>query len=239
MVNLVGAAMLLFIISALVLIYIRFRSGRTGGTSEEGAAHTAQDLLGVAAIRGGVLMAGKERYCRIVAVDPLNYLLLSDEESERLDAAYAAFLASLSFPVQFYTQTRLLDLSGIIDSLDADISIAPDVLKPYGAALREGLHSLINTRSVMLRNSYIVIVCAAGSTTDTHKELNYRQQTVLDGLMRCGLAARPLNDQQIADLLYAIYNSKTRALIAPLKLKEPALFVKARHRNPAEGGLQL
>ena len=238
MVNIVGATMLIFIISALVLIYVRIRSGRTGSISKEKGTHTAQDLLGVTSIHDGVLMAGKERFCRIIAVEPLNYLLLSDEESERIDTVYGAFLASLSFPIQFYTQTRLLDLSGIIDSLDADIAGAPDVLKSYGTALRDGLHALINTRSVMLRNSYIVIVCTADGSIDTYKELNYRQQTVLDGLMRCGLAARPLNDQQVADLLYAIYNSKTRALIAPLKLKEPTLFVKARHRNLAEGGLQ-
>jgi hypothetical protein len=228
LINLVSAALFVFILSALIFVYIRFRAA-SAVSPEKAKPHTMQDLLGMDSVRSGLIQSGS-RFCRIVAVGSVNYLLMSEEESSRLDTAYAALLASINFPVQFYTQTRLLDLTGVIIALDSDLERVPDALKPYGAALRDSLRGLINVRSVMLRNSYIVIVYE-GSISDAQKELNYRQQMVLDGLMRCGLPARPLNDQQIADLFYAIYNSKTRALIAPLKLSDQALCVSAAQKK--------
>ncbi len=226
MVNLIGFVLFLIIMIGVGVMYLRQKKS---ATVEEKEPETMQDLLGVSDIRGGVLSVGPSRHCKIIAVGAINYYLLSPDERLMIDNAFGALLASLNFPVQLYVQTRLLDLTGAINELDESIKRAPDSLKPYGYSLKNYLQEWIRIRSVMIRNPYFIIICENNNYVEARRELEHRQQLVIEGLSRCGLTTRVLNDQEIADLFYAIYNSKTRALIAPLKgALNSSIYVKRK-----------
>jgi hypothetical protein len=221
MVNIVGLILFVAIIVALTIIFLKYKKGMT--VSEE-TPLTMQDLLGVSSIRNGILTLGDGRHCRIIQVDSLNYKMLSGDEALRVESIFGSMLASFNFPFQFYTQTRLIDLSSVIDALDEDIKAAPDSLKNKGMQLRNYLRDV---RPIMVRFSYIVVVCKNENYTEARKELDHRQRLAVEGISRLGLLSKVLNDQEISDLLYAIYNTKTRALVAPLRnALDGSLYVK-------------
>lgn len=206
--------------------YFYYRYKKQESPTEEEPT-TVQELLGISDISNGVISVGN-RHCKILAVGSINYHLMSEHEQDLVDSIFASLLASLNFPIQIYVQTRLLDLSGAIEELNRDIQKAPENLKPYGQKLKDYLQEWIRVRSVMLRNPYVVIICDNDNATEARRELEHRQQLVIEGLSRCGLPTRPLDDNEIAELFYAIYNSKTRALIAPLKNTNSPLYVRRK-----------
>lgn len=226
-VNIVGLVLFLFIIVGLTVMFVRYRKGASGSEEEP---LTMQDLLGLESIRNGMITLKDGRHCRIIAVGSINYSMESEEDAERIDAIFGSMLASLNFPTQFYTQTRLLDLSNVVVDLEADIKRTPfEKLQYYGIELKRCLQDWINIRSVMLRRSYVVVICDTQNYSRARQELDLRQQTVIEGLSRIGLATKPLNDREIADLYYAIYNTKTRALVAPLRgAVNDSLYVENR-----------
>jgi len=215
MVNVVAGVIMAVLVVAFIVIY--FKVIRQSAMTHEEEPMTMQDLLGISEIRDGVVSIGENRHCKVIAVGSINYHLMSDEERDRVEGAFGSLLASLSFPIQIYVQTMLLDLSHAIEDLSRDIENAPRELQPYGLALKNHLQNWIGVRSVMLRHPYVVVICENDNYREARRDLEHRQQMVVEGLARCGLYARCLNNEEIADLFYAIYNSKTRALIAPLR----------------------
>jgi hypothetical protein len=227
-VNYIAGIMMVVMVVALGFVYFKYIK-QSSVKHRDVEPQTAQDLLGISEIRNGILSIDGNRYCKIVAVGSINYYLLSPEEQNMVNTAFGSLLASVNFPIQMYIQTRLLDLSEAVERLRKDIAVAPKSLQPYGFAMKSYLEEWIGVRSVMLRNPYMVIIYEGGSFTEARRDLKHREQLVIEGLSRCGLQSRVLSDDEIADLFYAIYNSKTRALIAPLKeaLDNP-MYVRER-----------
>ena len=125
MVNVVAGVIMAVLVVAFIVIY--FKVIRQSAMTHEEEPMTMQDLLGISEIRDGVVSIGENRHCKVIAVGSINYHLMSDEERDRVEGAFGSLLASLSFPIQIYVQTRLLDLSHAIEDLSR-------ILKRRGAA---------------------------------------------------------------------------------------------------------
>ena len=212
----------IFLIGAIGFIFIRYKE-KLSPEKEEFLA--AQDLMDIKEVNGEIAITKKNRYVKIIQIGSINYFLLSDEERAAVDTSFGSLLFGLTFPVQFYVQTRLLDLSSTIESLKEDAEDIPEEMQDYGHAMIDYLSRWISMRKVMIRTPYVVFAATSKDADEAQNELQHRQQLIIDGLTRCGLSARVLRDQEMVDLWYGIYN-KDRALIAPIKNVETPLYVK-------------
>lgn len=220
--TLITIIMGLLLIGVLGFVFIKYKNKIV---TEKESILTAQDLLDIKEVNQDIGITKDKRYIKILELSCINYFLLSNQERGAVNASFSSFLMSLNFPVQFYVQTRLLDLTTTIESLRQDISSVPDNLHSYGGQMLNYLSQWISMRTVMIRTPYIVFTASSTDPQEAFNELQHRQQMIIDGLSRCEITAKALKDRELTDLWYAIYN-KNRALIAPIKSVDIPLYIK-------------
>ncbi|MGB9879915.1 MAG: hypothetical protein ACPLRM_04045, partial [Anaerolineae bacterium] len=209
--------------AATVWLSFSLKRMKTGGTEVDGACPSAQRFLGFEDVRQGIVILPGGRYRLILeVVGNLNWRLLSDAEQNGVEDAFSAFLASLSFPVQFYVQTRLLDLSAEIVRLQAggreDEHAA---LGDYRRRFCDYLARWMGSQNVLLRKGYVVIPYdGPGDFELAKRELAHRKE-IVEGALRGMLSTKQLSTEEVVDLLYVLYN-KERAVYA--KMRDAAEF---------------
>jgi len=181
----------------------------------------AQDFLGVEDIRDGMIkVAGGYRL--VLEAGTLNYALLSAREQEVVEEAFGRLLFSLTFDLQFFIQTRPLDLTAEVDGVTKAGSSQKGSLQGYAAALAGYLRDMMCCRSVLVRRCFMVIPWESPGSPDppggwssrARGELERRFALVADALSRCGnLTARWLPTEELVELIYNLGN-KHRATSA-------------------------
>lgn len=76
----------------------------------------------------------------IAEVEPVNYFLKSQDEQEAIDIVFESWLAAINYPVQFYLQSRFIDITEPIEQMNESMKNSEDL---NGAALSFG-QSMIN-----------------------------------------------------------------------------------------------
>jgi len=161
-------------------------------------------------------------YRLVLEAGTLNFALLSAREQEAVEDAFGRLLFSLTFDLQFFIQTRPLDLSGEVERMQKSGAALSGSLQKYTAALAEYLREMMACRSVLVRRCFMVIPWERPGTPDppggwvprARVELERRFALVADGLSRCGnLVARRLSSEELVELIYNLGN-KHRATSA-------------------------
>jgi hypothetical protein len=183
---------------------------------EEPLEETAQDFLGVDDIKNGVIRHRNRYYSLVVEVNPINYGLLSDHEQNQVEDSFMEFLNSLSFPIQLYVQTRYLDVSGHLNFLRNKSKEADGALQNYIINLHEFMRMKLAQKPVLIKRYFVVVSCKADKPRQSILELERRVNHVIEGLYGCGIVARPLNTEEVTDLIYVAQN-KERAYITSIK----------------------
>lgn len=202
---------LCFIVATLVMFYKLKQSVAPDRLSD---ATTVQDFIGIEDIRDGVIClarpngSSEAEYRAVIEVTPINYELFSDREQNTVEDAFAGFLASLSFPVQFYIQTRLLEMHDRIDHLRRLASGLEGALRDYAEGLADHLENLMALRSIMVKKTYVIIPAKADDFAEAKVELERRADIVIAGLARCGLQSRRLGSAEVAEMLYIFFNKE-------------------------------
>jgi hypothetical protein len=120
--------------------------------------HTTQDQLPFSYIRKGVVKLKNDVYIKIMEVPSVNTQLMENEEQDMVRETYGAILNSLNFKIQFYKQSRLVDINEYIESLDVRIQNEKDELKKTGIEEYSFfVKELIRENSVQTRRDYVVI----------------------------------------------------------------------------------
>ncbi|MTI82333.1 MAG: conjugal transfer protein TraC [Firmicutes bacterium] len=183
---------------------------------EEPLEETAQDFLGVDDIKNGVIRHSNRHYSLVVEVNPINYNLLSDNEQNQVEDSFMEFLNSLNYPIQLYVQTRYLDVSGHLNFLKSKSQSAKGELQNYIANLHEFMRLKLAQKPVLIKRYFVVISCKAEKPRQSMQELERRVNHIIEGLYGCGIVARPLNTEEVTDLIYAAQNKK-RAYVTNIK----------------------
>lgn len=199
---------------------------------------SAREFLGLEELRYGLARFRGGRYVAVAEVPAsVNYLLMSGPEQDRVEAAFGALLNSLSFPVQFYTQSRALDLGDRVSGLARRVRSLEGPLRDYGEVVLSHLSEWAGRRGVMVRRNYVVVPVWASSFEEAEREVARRLDVVAQGLRRIGpLELRRLSTTELGELLYVALN-KERALAPrfPDMVREGlhSLFVSGRVRRGA------
>ncbi|MDA8337429.1 MAG: DUF87 domain-containing protein [Peptococcaceae bacterium] len=161
-------------------------------------------------------------YRLVAEAGTLNFALLSAREQEAVEEAFGRLLFSLTFDLQFFIQTRPLDLTGEVGRVLSAGASLNGPLQKYTAALAEYLREMMACRSVLVRRCFLVIPWEREGAPDppggwasrARAELERRFSLVADALSRCGnLVARRLATEELVELVYNLGN-KHRATSA-------------------------
>jgi hypothetical protein len=162
--------------------------------------------------------------CRaVLEVAGVNFALQGEAEQEAVLAGYAAFLNSLSFPVQILVRVLPIDVEGYLGELERRARRdLPDELALLARDHVAFLRRLARNRTLLERHFYLVVPAAgearrgrrlwpvrpgaeSADADAVRKQLTFRCEEVERQLARCGLIARRLGDRELAQLYYACW----------------------------------
>lgn len=206
---------------------------------------STQDFLEIEAIKDGLVILKDGSCALIIKTTAVNFGLLSEEEQDAIIYAYAAFLNSLSFPLQILITSRRMDISSYLDKLakleesQPSGKIRSQIRKYYQFIL-----GIVKENMVLEKNFYLVIpfsalelgAKSAGTLLPTKKTLPFpkeyiiqraktalypKRDHILRQLDRIGLKGEPLATQKLIELFYEAFNPEASQ---EEKLAEDAAF---------------
>jgi hypothetical protein len=184
--------------------------------------------LGIESIEDGVLrlLGGQQR--AVLEVGSVNFGLKSDAEQEAIVAGYAAFLNSLSYPVQIVVRVVAIDIEAYLTDLErrlpyAGLDRGSELALDHVAFLRR----LAHRRTLLERRFYLVVPGRTAGRSgrrpwpigrrsrtsretsidsgEALRELNRRCEEISRDLGRAGLGVRRLDGPELAQLLYGCW----------------------------------
>ncbi len=194
-----------------------------------------QEIIPIQEIRDGVVILKDGSMKIILMASTLNFALKSEDERNAIVLQYQNFLNSLDFPVQFFMESRKLDINPYLNLLqDAEGKQTNDLLKIQTREYMEFVKSFVKATNIVSKNFYIVvsytqsligskkgILADLGSLIGGKKEQNQnngdnfeekklqlqqRADVVYQGLVRCGIRIAILDTEQLIELFYKLFN---------------------------------
>lgn len=176
---------------------------------------------------------------KILLVSGVNFDLKSEEEQGLIIYAFQGFLNSLDFSVQFFIHSRKLNIENYIQKLETQEKLETnELLRNQIIEYREFINSFVSQNAIMEKNFFIVVsynptqmpkmgisiidkakniltgressdIPAQTPFEEQMEQLTQRVDHVTNGLNQIGLRAVPLNDEELKELFYNLYNPET------------------------------
>ncbi|MBI5079465.1 hypothetical protein HZB06_02225 [Candidatus Wolfebacteria bacterium] len=196
-----------------------------------------QDLVDVEDIKDGTIILKNGSVCRVLMVSGVNLELKSEEEQNAVIFAYQNFLNSLDFSVQFLIHSRKLNIEGYIEAVSRRReSETNELLKNQISEYTEFVRSFVESNAIMSKNFFAIVpyypimtpksgktlfnflkfgeqitssVSADQTLEQKMVQLNQRADQVISGLNQIGLRTVALNDEELTEFFYNLYNPET------------------------------
>ncbi|MDP3052284.1 MAG: hypothetical protein Q8N42_02130 [bacterium] len=121
-------------------------------------AKASQDFVPVKEIRDGVVILGDGSMRMALMTSSLNFALKSADEQEAVISQYQEFLNSLDFSIQFFIQSRRLNIEPYLDSLrDAEKKQLNELLKIQINEYIEFIKNFVSLTEIVTKTFYIII----------------------------------------------------------------------------------
>lgn len=192
---------------------------------------TTQDFIDIEDIRDDLVVFKDGSCVLIIETSAVNFGLLSEREQDALIYAFAAFLNSLSFPVQILISSRKMDISSYLELIKNQAKKQQsEKMRDQIQKYHQFITNIVQENEVLEKRFFIVLPFVAlelgvkgGVPTlgKTKKRLPYniayiikRAQTslfpkrdhILRQLSRLGLRGVQLSTQQLIELYYNLFN---------------------------------
>jgi hypothetical protein len=206
--------------------------------TQQPSSLATQQFVNIESIENGVIRLAGGAYRKILIVSGMNFDLKSAEEQEMITYAFQGFLNSLDFTLQFFIHSRKLNIENYLKTVkDRENQEANELLKNQIFEYGEFVKSFVAQNAIMSKNFFVIVpfdpvrISEAGgklknkifglfgskepegSQKQTDQEyleqLDQRVSGIVDGLNQIGLRTVPLNDAELSELFYNIYNPST------------------------------
>ncbi|MBL7150432.1 hypothetical protein ISS86_00700 [Candidatus Microgenomates bacterium] len=191
---------------------------------------STQEFLEIEDIKDDLVVLKDGSCCLIIKTSAVNFGLLSQEEQDAIIFAYAAFLNSLSFPIQILISSRKMDISSYLDRLSKleenqrSGKIRSQIRKYYQFIL-----AVVKENKVLEKNFYLIIpfsslelgVKSAATLFPSKKKLPFpkdyvlqraktalypKRDHILRQLGRTGLKGEQLSSSKLIEFFYEAFN---------------------------------
>ena len=198
---------------------------------------STQQFVEIEEIKDGVIVLKSGSLRRVLLVSGINFELKSEEEQNIITYAYQNFLNSLDFSVQFVVHSRRLSIKDYLEKLsNRREEEANELLKNQIGEYIEFIRSFVESNEIMRKTFFVVVpydsitiprggrklfslikpgkqtqeVSAADKSFDQKIiQLNQRVDQVTNGLIQIGLRVVALNDEELIELFYNLYNPES------------------------------
>ncbi len=206
----------------------------TTSTPNQNSASASQDFLIIDEIRDGVVILRDGGMRMILMVSSLNFALKSAPEQQAIFAQYQNFLNSLDFHVQFFIQSRRLDIHPYIQTLEErEKEQVNDLIKIQTREYIEFIKNFTESTNIMAKTFFAVVPYSPpvfnksnglfsrffGKKTakeqeasnvkdfaDRKTQLEQRAEVVAQGLSRMGLRTALLGTEELVELFFKLFN---------------------------------
>jgi len=192
----------------------------------------AQDFVPIKEVRGGIMVLKDGTLVGTLLASSVNFALKSQDEQMAILAQFQNFLNSLDFSVQFFVQSRRLDIRPYIALLEERFAAqTEDLMKIQVREYIEFVRSFTERANIMSKHFFVVVpynppavnlkkaaqgVFLGSNNLDAkgkdigfeeHRtQLEQRMSVVEQGLVRCGVRTVPLGTEEAIELLYKEFN---------------------------------
>lgn len=209
-------------------------------------ARPTQEFVDIKSIDRGVITLKNGGLRQILIVSGMNFDLKSEEEQQVILSAYQSLLNALHFSVQFFIHSRRLNIETYLENLRGRLTEEKnELLRNQISEYIEFIKAFVEKNPIMTKTFFVVVpfdpVTIPGADSsgffgffgaakapsenpeETHAQKEHREQLsqrvsqVTTNLTQIGLRAVPLQDDEIVELFYNLYNpeSKERKAVAP------------------------
>lgn len=195
-------------------------------------AQSTQQLVDVEAIRDGVIILKSGAMRAILMCSSVNLALKSQDEQDALIYQYQNFLNGLDFSVQFIIHSRKLDVTDYLNDLKETLKTQDnELLRIQTEEYIDFIQSFVGMQNIMSKTFLVVIPYSpqedvkssfAGrffgkksfsfvkmSDEEFQKYKNQlwqRVENVVSGMRAFGVRAMPLNNTELIELFFDLYN---------------------------------
>ncbi|MEX0918294.1 MAG: hypothetical protein WDZ93_04025 [Candidatus Paceibacterota bacterium] len=200
---------------------------------------STQHFVPVQDIRDNVVLLKNGQLNMVLLASSINFALKSVDEQEAILRQFQAFLNTIDFSIQFYIQSRRLNIQPYLDMLAGrEAKQDNDLMRIQLREYMQFVKTFTEEVDVMAKNFFIVIpytpVAAnlQSNITDLlgvkkrvyfdeanfseHRlQLEQRVTLVEQGLSRIGVRTVPLQNEELVELYYHIFNPQEVGTSAP------------------------
>lgn len=227
-------------IGAVVFIMIKKLDPKNKDLSENPDIKKAQEFLPFEDITNNMIILPNHRYRAVLACSSTNYQLKTNGEREQIEMSFQRFLNTITFPVTFFLQTKVIDNTERMKTLakDAERTIAefPN-MSNYAERYQK---DMANLNQVIGNNQqkkrYIIVTYDDSGDLSTlsdeekvihaEKEIQHRCNGIISNLQSVGVKATVLNTAELIELIYSCYYRDDYSYAEAIASKDPfSMFV--------------
>ena len=193
---------------------------------------TAQDFVPIKEVRGGVMVLKDGTLVGALLASSINFALKSPDEQNAILSQFQSFLNSLDFSVQFFVQSRRLDIRPYIALLEGRYKVqTEDLMRIQVREYIDFIKSFTERVNIMSKHFFVIVpytppivdlkktieerVFGKTNLAAREKDVGFEEQrtqleqrmgVVEQGLVRCGVRTAPLGTEEVIELLYKEFN---------------------------------
>lgn len=194
-------------------------------------ADPTQNFIPIEEVRDGVVILKNGGLRSIIMVSSVNFDLKSEEEQSALISQFQRLLNSIEFPIQFFVQSRKLDIRPYIISLEKRLKEIPEEL--LQVQVKEYIEFIrwFTEQTNIMRKSFFVVVPFEAAVIKQNKgilgflskiggtqkkdvqqfeeyrsQLEQRMGIVQQGLSSMGMRGVQLGTEEVVEVYYQIFN---------------------------------
>src|SRR3989344_256595 len=197
----------------------------------------------------------------VLSTSSVNFDLLSETEQDTTIYAYAAFLNSLTFPLEVLIRSKKADISSYFAHLEeAEVSQPNPDIKAQIKKYKEFISSIVSQKTILDKEFYLIInfsplemgfkgLAKASAANAKNKKqllsgskasLAPKRDHIIKQMGRIGLNVKQLTTQELIELFYDIYNpapTGTQRVILDTQsyttpIVEPAVEIPSQSAQP-------
>jgi hypothetical protein len=188
-----------------------------------------QDFVPIERVREGVVILKTGEIRAVLITNSLNLGLKSEDEQQAVLSQFQSFLNSLDFPVQFFVESRKLNIKPYMTLLqERSVLVKEDLLKIQIHEYMGFIKKFTDESNIMTKHFFITVpyfnqatqtvsassIMSLGAAPKTNDEsfdtsriqLDQRVASVVQGLSRFGLRAQRLGTEEVVELFYKLFN---------------------------------
>ena len=192
---------------------------------------STQEFVPIERVRDGIVILKTGELRAILITSSLNLGLKSDDEQQAILSQFQSFLNSLDFPVEFFIQSRKLNIKPYMELLqERSTQVKEDLLKIQIHEYMGFVTKFTEESNIMTKHFFISIpyfnevpqavapssllsfgMSGQKKSVDTGFEsariqLEQRTMTIIQGLSRFGVRAQRLGTEEVVELFYKLFN---------------------------------